>query len=944
MFFLNDIPGGSCSSGYKEGIRGNSTRCLKLPDPVGGGNTRYSGNYLNFLFSTYANGTDLSGGTIPNETRMTVAKRVATDLVNNSSGMRFGVSSFYAGSGTSQNYGHGATIDATCGSSTTDLTSAISGYSASTSTPLSEALYEITRYFRGMSSYYHSDVSYTSPIQYRCQKNFTIVITDGLPTYDTNIPASDPDDNNSRLPNWDGLAPDTSSSMYPNFPQYSDGFQPTDSEAKEGYSLYLDDLAKFAYDIDMRRTGTDNADVSYNDPEYKKQNLNTYTIGFAADNQMMEDAAEYGHGQYFTASNSAQLIQALQRVVNDIAARTASAAAVAVNTTTVSSDTRIYQATFDSGSWAGDLQAYPVEIANGEITKATPSWTSGSANTQLKQRVSATTDTRKIISYNGSTGIAFTWATLSSAQKTHLVDENRLNFLRGRTQDEGVTFRDRDGPLGDIVNSQPVYVAKPPFTYSDATYQTFKSDHANRTPMIYVGANDGMLHAFNASTGAEAFAYVPNLLMDQLKNLSNIPYAHQYYVDGPITVGDVYTGTSWKTLLVGGLGKGGKGFYALDVTNPTSTTEEGLKSIVKWEFTDADMGYSFGRPLIIKTAAEGWVVAVTSGYNNSGQGYLYLLNPDTGAIIEKISTTIGTAANPSGLGQPSAADEDGDGVADYIYAGDLNGSLWKFDLTASNSNSWDIAFKVGSTKLPLITVKNASNQAQPITAAPEIVKHPTNGMLIILFGTGRYLGATDATDTQTQSFYAIKDSGSAIASTDRRTLVQQSLYTATINGQQTRLMTSNNVDWTVKDGWYMDFIDSGERNVTNPQVRNGALIFTSFIPNEDPCSFGGTGWLYDFNYLTGAAFEQPELDINNDGELDGNDVTGDVTSGDKTYKGTPGALQIGNGFAAKPTILDDGLRDKKFISKSDTSIRVVMERGGNKRTGNFRPISWREVF
>ena len=180
------------------------------------------------------------------KTRMQIAREVATNLVNNTSGMRFGIASF--------NSNQGGRIRAACGSSKSTVTDAIADLSAANWTPLAESLYEVTRYFRGLSSYYNTGTTYTSPIQYRCQKNFTIVITDGMPTYDTSFPANDPDDPGGILPNWDGLATATTSGMYPNFPQHSDGFKPSGDQGDEGYSLYLDDIAKFGYDIDMKKS------------------------------------------------------------------------------------------------------------------------------------------------------------------------------------------------------------------------------------------------------------------------------------------------------------------------------------------------------------------------------------------------------------------------------------------------------------------------------------------------------------------------------------------------------------------------------------------------------------------------------------------------------------------------------------------------------------------
>ena len=351
---LSDLSTSGCSGGRYRGRQGGTStgalKCLRLPDPVGGENTRYDGNYLNYLFETYPNNTDLGGGVIPDETRMQVAKQVATDLVSTVTGVRFGVSEFYGPS--SQSLGHGATVLEACddisSSHLSDLTSAISGLSASSNTPLAEAYYELTRYFRGLSSYYHSGTNYSSPVQYRCQDNYIIAVTDGYPTYDTTFPTNDPADQadlTRALPNWDNLAPATSATDSPIFPQYSDGFgpQPGYSQADEGYSLYLDDIAKFAFDLDIFSTGLDldgkpwgrmsDPPPTGGEPDFRQQNILTYTVGFATANQMLEDAAEYGDGQFFVANNAAELAVALQEAVLDIQTKASAAASVALNST-----------------------------------------------------------------------------------------------------------------------------------------------------------------------------------------------------------------------------------------------------------------------------------------------------------------------------------------------------------------------------------------------------------------------------------------------------------------------------------------------------------------------------------------------------------------------------------------------------------------------------------
>lgn len=908
---------GSCASGWISGSNGGTTKCLKLPDPAGGSNTYYNGNYLNYLFNTYADNTDLSTGTIPNDYRMNVAKTVANNIVSTTTGMRFGISTLSTSDG--------ANVLANCGSTTTDLTTAINGLSASTWTPLAEAYYEITRYFRGLNHYYsNTATTYTSPIQYRCQNNFVVVITDGLPTDDETFPANDPDDvadTTRALPNWDNQAPATTQAMYPNFPQYSDGFKPeTNNVSNEGYTLYLDDLTKFGYDIDMKKSpATDLTGASYDDAKFPKQNLSTYTIGFSVQNQMLQDAASYGHGQYFTATDATTLTSALQSVIANIFAQTGSISAVAFNTATLSNNSYVYQARYNSGLWSGELLAFALDSTNGNIA-ANATWEAGALLDNLAP------SSRKILTYNSTTklGIPFTWdtAALSATQQADLnmgpsgtadaLGQQRLNYLRGtRTNENNGTFRVRGSVLGDIDHSSPIYVGAPDMTYSDSlpittgapVYSTFKTTNSTRQGILYVGANDGMLHAFNASTGAEVMAYVPHKLFSSssgqgLHYLTDKNYAHRYYVDLPTTVADAYVATTpggaeaWKTVLVGGLAGGGMGLFALDVSNPTTFTEANANNIVMWEFTnsdDADLGYTFSKPSIVLMNNGRWAAIFGNGYNDGGVGkaQLFIVYLDggldgvwtLGTDYLKISTDVGGAgANANGLATPAVVDLDKNGTADRVYAGDLLGNMWAFDVSASSSNSWDVAYKQGATPKPLFTAKNAAGTVQPITTKPTVALNPmqstvsTNSPnLMVTFGTGQYLISTDSTSTATQTFYGVCDC--KVKELLRSNLVAQTFvagYAADV-----RVLTDNTVDYSARYGWYIDLDSSaattGERVVTNAKIRGNYVFFNTLIPNSAACSSGGASWLMSVKLGNGGRPDTPLYDRNNNNSLDNGD-------------------------------------------------------------------------
>jgi len=892
-----------CAAGWTRGKLSNgTTKCLKLPDPVGGSGTRWTGNYLNYLFSTYAGGTDLSTGTIPNAYRYAVAKKVADQFVTDNPTLRIGLSSFYNN--------QGGKIDAVCGTATATLQTKIANLAIELYTPLAETYYEITRYFRGDAGYFNGG-TYTSPIQYRCQKNFVIIITDGYPTRDTDIPtnhAADIVGTSSRLPNWDGLNPATTQAQYPNFPQYSDGFKTAGSDTDEGYTLYLDDLAKFGYDTDLRNTT--NPDIegeSFNDPAFEKQNLVTYTIGFAVANQMLADTAAYGHGSYYTASDELSLGAALAAAVGDIQARTSTVSSVTSNSTRLTGESLLYQARFSTTRWAGGLLAYPLLSGGGLGPEA---W-------DAADLIPAAAD-RNILTYDptaaaGSRGREFVWGSLTTDQQGELNKDisgagdgkgaARLEYLRGSNADEapnGQQFRTRNSRLGDIVNSDPVYVGAQNYGFNllpgteGSSYKSTRPGNPDndRTPMVYVAANDGMLHGFDAATGEELLAYVPNAVYSELTFYADPSYdsSHRYIHDGSPRTLDAYLSNSWQTILVGSLGLGGKGVYALNVTDPENFGTDD----VMWEFTsvdDPDMGLAMPPPVIARLNGGKWVAIVANGYNSTaGLAKLFVLDLETGAKLKELDTGVGS---DNGLSAPVAVDVDGDRIADYVYAGDLKGNMWKFDLTSADATDWKVAFG-GGTPAPLYTACTAdpcpAGTRQPITGRPEVGLHPTEGVLVY-FGTGRYFDASDNDAGDTQTFYAIHDRNgkatvtpTAVAAGRGNLQMQEVIYENLAqdffqtsgdaeelsNTAGIRVTSSNPVAYT-KDGWYIDLPTSGERQVSNPALRNGKILFTTIIPGGDACSAGGEGWLMILDALTGSRPAATPLDLNLDGSFNNRD-------------------------------------------------------------------------
>ena len=439
-----------------------------------------------------------------------------------------------------------------------------------------------------------------------------------------------------------------------------------------------------------------------------------------------------------------------------------------------------------------------------------------------------------------------------------------------------------------------------------------------------MGANDGMLHAFSALAegsvpgGTERWAYVPSMVIPNMWRLADESYAtmHTNFVNGSPAISDVCTanclvtdtGTAvWRTILVGGLNQGGRGYYALDITNPATP-------VLLWEFTtaqDSDVGYSYGNPVITAKADGTWVVLLTSGYNNtspgSGQGFLYMLNAGTGAIISKIGTGAGSATTPSGLAKISAwNDAPSSNRATYVYGGDLLGNLWRFDINSSAA----AAIGTGAV-MDFATLADPSGIPQPITTSPVLGK--ISGYRVIFIGTGQYLGTSDLSDTQVQSEYAIKDDNATAtlvnpggSPRNSLTLVQQTLTA----GNGIRTASNNPVDFTTGRGWYVDFPDSGERVNIDGKLVQGTLLVPTIVPSNTVCAPGGYSWLNFFNYQTGSSIDASNIvsaSYNNTivginvVYINGSPVIEVVTSNDPTPTVNPDVLIKGNasGFTGK---------------------------------------------
>lgn len=706
---------------------------------------------------------------------------------------------------------------------------------------------------------------------------------------------------------------------------------------------------------------------------------------------------------YVLATRPENLVAGLNRAFEFINSQDSSAASASVNSGSISSETRVYQARFNSGEWSGELLSYPVQ-SDGTL---------GALEWDASEEIPAP-GSRAIIAVNDNgTAVPFRWASLDATRQGQLdpafnplnpLGSARLDYLRGVGSDEkqnGGVFRNRPvnpvrNVLGDIISSAPVFVGKPAFLYPDTlesqAYSAFRNARANRTKVVYAGTNDGMLHAFNAVTGAEMLGFVPTPVFNNLHELTSATYQHRYFVDGPPTVGDAFYGGAWHTVLVGGLNKGGQGIYALDITNPSSFSEANASSIYRWQFTDADgdgnasnndhdLGYTFSRPAIVRMQNGKWAALFGNGYNNTladgaasitGRAVLYVVDVQTGNLIRKIDTDAGTAATPNGLATPAVVDINGDSTVDFAYAGDLQGNLWKFNLTSANPSSWDVAYIGGGVKQPLFVARDSLGNRQPITSRPEVGRGPKGAGMVVLVGTGKYLEPIDKDVAQlkTQTFYGIIDPNQLTAAdlvagraqlTAQQILVED-MFSFTDPGNDPtstaddttvtaplRITSANTVGST--RGWYMDLLSGapgvpsgpafrGEMQVSDSMLRNGRIIFTTLIPDPDPCDFGGTSWLMEMDALSGARLLSTPFDLNNDGEFTDADLVPYTLPDGTTIMIPSSGRKSDVGITPKPGVLAGEKAEYKYTPGTTGSIQMTVENPGANAQGRQ---SWRQI-
>ena len=648
-----------------------------------------------------------------------------------------------------------------------------------------------------------------------------------------------------------------------------------------------------------------------NGPYVWPDTVSSDTSGSATYQSRVDDlwhAAINGHGKYFSASNPQQVVDVLRSALNNIEQKIGAAAAAATSTPNISQqDNDIFSATFTTVQWVGELSDKKIDIITGEVG-ATAQW---STSLVVGKKVGAASDTRSIKMLDVATGTLkeFTYSNLSAGMERDWFDNkcsvlsqcsslsagdkaivnsgaNIVNWLRGQQQYANDTLlraysQSSTKPagmsttipivLGDIASSKPAFLREPRKAYTLAGYSKYKSDNANRRPVVFAAANDGMLHAFDTASGEELWAYMPRITMAKLHLQASTTYGinHQFSTDGSPELGDVQIGGVWKTILVAGLNGGGRGYYALDVTDP-------VNPVALWEIcADAaicggakhipNLGLTFGNPQFgtwkDALGVAHWVVFVASGYNNApgttslasspGEGILYVVDVADGHVLATMSNRSGDAATPSGLAKITAitSNPNTDPQVTAVYGGDNQGQMWRFSFAVPG--------------MPTVVKMGDAGVLQPITSRPEVTLCKVGTGVaatvktVVVFGTGRLLDVPDVTNTDVQSTYALLDKPAGIVAGDwRNTGKMARQVLARIGGGGDSYSSSGTkVDFSTHSGWWVDFNqNAGERVNLDPKVVSGGLnIVTNLPSSSSACSVGGTSNVYQLDVCTGAA-------------------------------------------------------------------------------------------
>lgn len=854
-------------------------------------------------------------------------------------------------------------------------------------TPLRRAMDDVGKYYSYTANKgpwgEEPGVNNTVP-QLSCRRSFHMLMTDGMWNGSSASIGGDVD-------NKSGLAisgPNSQSYKYTPAAPYGDATENT-----------LADVAMYYWNKDLNPNLENGITASASNPAFWQHMVN-YTISFGAlgtlnpatdlplltsgaktwpvagDNKAenIDDlwhAAVNSRGKYLSASNTDEYSNALKGIIDDIAAVNDSQAGVAVSAKTLSATTltRKYEAEFSSARWSGDVKAINLTATGAD--NGTAVW-NAAANFPAH-------GSRNIFTYNknavGTKGINFTWTSLPDAMKTTVFGstsggENLINYLRGDRAGEVGAYRLRASVLGDIINSTPILIKDQadgqygflPTSTAQSTYRRFLVAKKQRNAQLFVGANDGMLHAFSEVDGAETFAFVPESILGKVKKLSTLNYTHEYFVDGPLSEADIYDGSlsKWRNVVLGGTGAGAKSLFAVNVpvvSYPSNATAvpaalsvansaPGAADIL-WNISSADtdfseLGYVL-QPLEHGVMRDGtWVVIVGNGYESTAKkAQLFIINALTGALVKKLDTGVGSAGTPNGLGGVRVVRNDKKQIV-AAYAGDLQGNLWKFDLSSDTPTNWVVAF--GNNPLYKTAV------IEPITAAPTYTLHPSGGVMV-LFGTGKLYEIGDEATTTQRALYGVWDmvklgatsTDAATRITVPETIVAQALSSTALTGTTGTFygLTVTPVDYEVKSvtetrpaymtkrGWRLPLtVGSGQRLIDNPEMAGGLAFMQTVTPSstQAACTSSSVtryGFLLD-PFMKGA--EQATFDTNADGVF---------TSTDQVT--VSGVLLVGSGPA---TMVREFGKNKFRMTQARTGLNQnSLAQGG----ANLAKRYWRQV-
>lgn len=838
-------------------------------------------------------------------------------------------------------------------------------------TPLRKAMDDVGKYFmeRGNTGPWASkDAQGRYRAQLSCRQNYNILMTDGYWNGDGASSSGIKDVNVDGLDGNEMVAADGRRFTYQAQAPYRDGESNTLADVAMYY--WKNDLRP-DWGVDKKNVPST---LIGNDIAFW-QHLVQYTVGLgvqgslnpstdlpsltsgnrswpvAATNQVDDlwHAALNSRGNFFNASNPSEFAQSLYQSLNEIVARGGDAAAVATSNSILGPNTKIYTSTYTTGEWTGRLQQRSLDPDTGAVSSidwstdtTIPTYTerkivtsgAGGQGGVLFQYNNLTPEKRAIFIAAAAEFIPPAGATEQERLQSIATGQELVDYLRGNRIKESIPFRRRPVLLGDLVNSDPQYVKEgrdggygnlPPLpgqTSEGNGYINFYNGNAGlidpngnraagRTAMVYVGSNDGMMHAFRASDGVELFAFVPQAIMYKLPRLSKKNYTHDFFVDATPMVADAAIGASggspWRTVLVSGLGAGGKGIFALDVTNPTNFSHAN----VMWEMgeqvtaTDNDLGFTFGIPQVGRLKDGRWVAIFGNGYDSvNKKAVLYVVDLSNGNVIMRLDTGVGEARVPNGLSTPKIS-LSRDGTIDSVYAGDLLGNMWKFEMIGGGAGT-NTTFRVAFNRTPLYQA------GRPITTQAQLYTHPLGG-LMVLFGTGKLFEVNDNASRVQESLFGVWDK--ADVPVNSSWLVEQSLEATTLSGNVFYTVSNHLINWNRHRGWTIPLdINLGERLVTDPTSFEGQVIYTTLLPNSvtDPCATDGKTTTLQLNPLTGGALSYRTIDTSGDQQITSIDA---MVSGRQT-KATYGTTIIKKGGGNLQIIQADARTGENQLTQS----------------------------